>query len=100
MESEERGTHGYDNRLPSMKPIFYARGPNFKKNFQTSPFKSVDIYILICELLDVTPAPNNGTLEITREFLVPSQVGRGSSVTVPWYLIVVEVIMFYVCLRR
>ncbi|XP_013782584.1 ectonucleotide pyrophosphatase/phosphodiesterase family member 5-like [Limulus polyphemus] len=58
------GQHGYDNRLRSMRPLFLARGPSFKKNFTiTSIFETVNIYPMICHLLDIRPAPNNGSLE-------------------------------------
>ena len=65
-----RGGHGYDNRLPSMKPIFFARGPNIKTNYTASPFNTVDIYPLVAALLGIEPEPNNGTLENVRDFLV------------------------------
>lgn len=65
-----KGTHGYDNRLPSMKPIFYARGPNIKPGVEVPPFNSVDIYPLVCELLGIPAAPNNGSLLNTKAFIV------------------------------
>ncbi|KAL5014928.1 hypothetical protein ScPMuIL_009198 [Solemya velum] len=65
-----RGGHGYDNALSSMKPIFLARGPNIKPNYEISPFLTVDIYPLVCELLNLNPAPNNGSLARTRDMLV------------------------------
>ncbi|OWF48846.1 bis(5'-adenosyl)-triphosphatase enpp4-like [Mizuhopecten yessoensis] len=57
-----KGNHGYDNGLMSMKPIFYAMGPNFRSNLLAPPLNSVDVYPLVCELLGITPSPNNGTL--------------------------------------
>ena len=65
-----KGGHGYDNRLPTMKPIFYARGPNIKRNYTVSPFESVDIYPLVAALLGIEPEPNNGTLDNVKDFLV------------------------------
>lgn len=66
----EHGAHGYDNRLNSMKPIFYARGPNFVKNQTTEPFMSLDIYPMICELLGIQPSANNGSLARVKHLLV------------------------------
>ncbi|CAH1784004.1 unnamed protein product [Owenia fusiformis] len=63
------GMHGWDNNLMSMKPFFIARGPNIKEDFVAEPFKSVDLYPLMTELLGLNPAPNNGTLEIVKSFL-------------------------------
>ena len=77
-ELDGRGTHGYDNHLSSMKPIFFARGPNVKKNYQVSPFNSVDIYPLVAALLGIQPEPNNGTLENVKDFLrVPDDYNAG-----------------------
>ncbi|KAL4227311.1 Bis(5'-adenosyl)-triphosphatase enpp4 [Mactra antiquata] len=73
-----KGAHGYDNRLQSMKPIFYARGPNIRSNTTAFPFNSVDIYPLICELLGITPAPNNGTLDNTNTFIIDNSTGSAS----------------------
>ncbi|XP_067126584.1 ectonucleotide pyrophosphatase/phosphodiesterase family member 5-like [Centruroides vittatus] len=63
------GQHGYDNILPSMRPIFFARGPAFKENYQTDVFETVNVYPLICHLLGIKPAPNNGTLDSVRHLL-------------------------------
>ena len=66
-----RGSHGYDNHLSSMKSIFYARGPNIKRNYKSPPFSSVDIYLLVAELLGFTPTiPVNGTLDNTKDMLL------------------------------
>ncbi|KAJ8032800.1 Ectonucleotide pyrophosphatase/phosphodiesterase family member 7 [Holothuria leucospilota] len=55
------GNHGYDNRWMSMKSSFYAQGPFFKKGYRARPLESVDIYGMVCEILDIPPAPNNGS---------------------------------------
>ncbi|KAJ8036368.1 Ectonucleotide pyrophosphatase/phosphodiesterase family member 7 [Holothuria leucospilota] len=54
--------HGYDNQYMEMKPIFYARGPAFKTSYRARPINNVDIYQMVCEILDVEAAPNNGSL--------------------------------------
>ncbi|XP_060071861.1 bis(5'-adenosyl)-triphosphatase enpp4-like [Ylistrum balloti] len=66
-----KGNHGYDNGLMSMKSIFYAMGPNFRQKYPASPFKSIDLYPLVCELLDMPPSDNNGTLANTKNFIKP-----------------------------
>lgn len=55
--------HGYDNQYMEMKPIFYARGPAFKTSYRARPINNVDIYQMVCEILDVEAAPNNGSLD-------------------------------------
>ncbi|XP_071837175.1 ectonucleotide pyrophosphatase/phosphodiesterase family member 7-like [Apostichopus japonicus] len=55
------GNHGYDNRWMAMKSSFYAQGPFFKKGYRARPLESVDIYSMMCEILNIQPAPNNGS---------------------------------------
>lgn len=64
-----KGEHGFDNQHMDMKTIFRAFGPDFKKNYLAEPFDSVNIYSLMCELLNIQPEPNNGSLEYTQEML-------------------------------
>ncbi|KAJ1960817.1 hypothetical protein IWQ62_004084 [Dispira parvispora] len=74
------GTHGYNNADPMMRAIFIAHGPKFRsttsalgapteyqdKNINTPrelhrPIKLVDVYNIVANALDLTPAPNHGT---------------------------------------
>jgi predicted AlkP superfamily pyrophosphatase or phosphodiesterase len=57
------GAHGYDNRNSDMYAIFYASGPSFRKNYTISELNNTDIYGLICRILDIKPAPNDGNPE-------------------------------------
>lgn len=70
-----RGDHGYSNSIKAMYPFFIARGPAFKENFSSEPFELTDIYPLMCKILGIVPAPNNGTLSrvngLFRESLAP-----------------------------
>jgi alkaline phosphatase D len=54
------GAHGYDNMNSDMFAIFYASGPSFKKNFKFKELNNVDVYNLICKILDIRPAHNDG----------------------------------------
>jgi predicted AlkP superfamily pyrophosphatase or phosphodiesterase len=54
------GAHGYDNRNSDMFAIFYAAGPAFKKGYTVHEFNNVDIYSLVCRILNIKPAPNDG----------------------------------------
>eukprot|EP01116_Phalansterium_solitarium_P020972 TRINITY_DN636_c1_g1_i1.p1 TRINITY_DN636_c1_g1~~TRINITY_DN636_c1_g1_i1.p1 ORF type:complete len:458 (+),score=50.36 TRINITY_DN636_c1_g1_i1:88-1461(+) len=56
------GTHGFDNRAPDMRASFIAHGPSFKSNFVMPGFDNLHVYELLCHLLQIQPAPNNGTL--------------------------------------
>ncbi|MBI4430050.1 MAG: alkaline phosphatase family protein [Ignavibacteriales bacterium] len=63
------GNHGYDPRLPSMHALFLARGPAFKKGFFAEPFENVHIYNILCKILSLTPAPNDGDLKEVLDIL-------------------------------
>jgi len=63
------GTHGYDNRYPSMHGIFIARGPAFKNGLQVAPFLNIHIYNLITVVLGLEPAPNDGSLDSVKVIL-------------------------------
>jgi alkaline phosphatase D len=54
------GAHGYDNYNSDMFSIFYASGPSFKKNFKFKGLNNIDVYNLICRILDIKPAKNDG----------------------------------------
>ncbi len=70
---ESRGinaaTHGYDNLEPEMLTFFAANGPDFKTGVRVPEFESVHIYELMAHLLNLTPAPNDGSLEEVRNLL-------------------------------
>ena len=68
-----RGQHGYSNKYADMHPFFIAQGPVFKKNFIAKPFESVNLYPLMCHVLGITPAPNNGSLEMVQQLLRTTQ---------------------------
>ena len=48
------GQHGYDPRLPEMKAIFYAAGPDFKRR-TLKDVDNVDIAPTVAELLGIDP---------------------------------------------
>ncbi len=54
------GAHGYDNYNSDMFSIFYASGRAFKKNYRVNELNNVDVYNLICRILAITPAKNDG----------------------------------------
>ncbi len=64
------GTHGYDNQLVSMGALFVAAGPAFKSGLVVPPFQNIHVYDLICNILGLKPAPNDGSMDSTRAMLV------------------------------
>nr|XP_056720530.1 ectonucleotide pyrophosphatase/phosphodiesterase family member 7 [Euleptes europaea] len=67
------GEHGFDNEVMNMKTIFRAEGPAFKKGLEVEPFDSVNVYALLCELLEITAEPNDGSLNATWNMLLKSE---------------------------
>ncbi|CAK8697231.1 unnamed protein product [Clavelina lepadiformis] len=57
-----RGSHGFDSEYKSMHALFTAHGPGFKRSYNTTkPFENIEVYNLLTDLMQLTPAPNNGT---------------------------------------
>uniref|UniRef100_A0A4W3IXQ5 Ectonucleotide pyrophosphatase/phosphodiesterase 2 n=1 Tax=Callorhinchus milii TaxID=7868 RepID=A0A4W3IXQ5_CALMI len=56
-----QGDHGYDNKINSMQTVFIGHGPSFKHRTKVPPFENIELYNVMCDLLGLTPAPNNGT---------------------------------------
>nr|XP_039260597.1 bis(5'-adenosyl)-triphosphatase enpp4-like isoform X1 [Styela clava] len=63
------GRHGYNNSLMNMHVFFLATGPSFKEGFLSEPFELIDIYSLMCYILEIKPAPNNGSFDAVRQLL-------------------------------
>ncbi|WP_313435589.1 ectonucleotide pyrophosphatase/phosphodiesterase [Stenotrophomonas sp.] len=68
-DRQERGSHGYDNALPSMRAVFVARGPSFHQGLVIDGFDNVDVYPLLAHLLQVPAAPNDGNAETLQKTL-------------------------------
>ena len=65
----QRGTHGYDPQLLSMRAIFIAAGPAFRRGAAVAPFENVSIYSVLAKVLRVTPPPNDGDPSVGRALL-------------------------------
>jgi len=64
-----RGAHGYDNRYQSMQATFIAHGAAFKRGFVAQPFENIHVYSLLCRILGLTPAKNDGNLDAVKDML-------------------------------
>lgn len=62
------GMHGYDPNHTDMWAMFRAIGPDFN-HATVAPFSNVNIYPLLCQLLGIKPAPNDGEAEVTSTML-------------------------------
>ncbi|XP_013081886.2 bis(5'-adenosyl)-triphosphatase ENPP4-like [Biomphalaria glabrata] len=90
-----KGDHGYDNDLSNMKPFFLASGPDFQTGGKrVDPIQNVDIYPLICHLLDIPTAPNNGSLNRTMNLLRSKPSNKGINLQCSLVLLLIH---FYLC---
>ncbi|XP_041664821.1 ectonucleotide pyrophosphatase/phosphodiesterase family member 3-like [Cheilinus undulatus] len=55
------GAHGYDNDAESMHAMFVSYGPKFPSKTEIEPFSNIELYNLMCDLLQILPTENNGT---------------------------------------
>ena len=55
-----KGAHGYDNLAPEMRALFIAHGKAFRRHEVIGPFANVEIYNVMCKILGLRPAPNDG----------------------------------------
>nr|ACE75810.1 ectonucleotide pyrophosphatase/phosphodiesterase 1 (predicted) [Sorex araneus] len=55
------GFHGSDNGFSNMQALFIGYGPGFKHGIEVDAFENIEVYNLMCDLLNLTPASNNGT---------------------------------------
>ncbi|MEE2777266.1 MAG: ectonucleotide pyrophosphatase/phosphodiesterase [Acidobacteriota bacterium] len=66
---EPLGMHGYDPALQSMHGSLIAHGPQIASGKKVGPVRMIDLYELMCHLLSLKPAPNDGDLSGVRGLL-------------------------------
>ncbi|MEO7660512.1 MAG: alkaline phosphatase family protein, partial [Pyrinomonadaceae bacterium] len=64
-----RGAHGYDNKYQEMQATFIAHGQAFKRGYLAEPFENIEVYNLMCKILGLTPAKNDGDLNRVKGML-------------------------------
>jgi predicted AlkP superfamily pyrophosphatase or phosphodiesterase len=65
----DAGAHGFTPAMPDMGALFVAAGPPLRRGLVVAPFENVDVYDLLCRILTITPAKNDGRAGATRGFL-------------------------------
>ena len=59
-----KGNHGFEKDFLDMHGIFVACGPAFKTGYKTGTVWNIDVYPLICKILNISPnQPIDGKLE-------------------------------------
>ncbi|HQR36398.1 MAG TPA: ectonucleotide pyrophosphatase/phosphodiesterase, partial [Blastocatellia bacterium] len=66
---KSKGSHGFDNQLESMRALFVAHGPAFKRAQLVEPFANVDVYNVMAKILKLKPAPNDGNKATVKALL-------------------------------
>ena len=66
---EPGGNHGFDNALPSMRALFVASGPEFRRGAVVAPFSNIHVYELMAHVLGIQAAANQGSLDSVRAVL-------------------------------
>jgi len=66
----QRATHGFDPALPAMGATFLAWGPAVRHGVTLPPFENVHVYPLLCAILGITPAANDGDARLVEQVLV------------------------------
>lgn len=89
-----KGFHGYAKEEEDMRAIFTAAGPDFKRNYRIKPFLNIQLYQIMCRILNITPQPHNGTWSEVKDMLIGEQL-RSS---VDWWLVIVSVSIFFILL--
>ena len=63
------GAHGYDPQLRSMHGLFLAAGPRLQRGMRVPAFENIHVYELMCALMGIQPAKNDGDPALTRAML-------------------------------
>ena len=77
-------SHGWDNTVPSMRALFVAAGPAFRQGYVAPTFQNIHVYNLICAILGLAPAPNDGSLDSTRAMLRSSASVAAEASAMAW----------------
>jgi predicted AlkP superfamily pyrophosphatase or phosphodiesterase len=66
------GDHGFEPSSPDMHGIFYAAGPGIAQGRAIGAVEQVDVYALMCRLLGIEPAANDGVWDRIARAVRPS----------------------------
>ncbi len=64
-----RASHGWDPANENMGALFLAHGPAFKRGHEFADVENIHVYNLLCAVLGITPAANDGDDRLVREAL-------------------------------
>jgi len=68
-----KGEHGYDPSLTSMRGVLIVHGPAFKTGgVQIEDVENIHLYNLLCAVTNLSPAPNDGDDRLVRALRAPT----------------------------
>lgn len=67
--AKSKGNHGWDPATPNMGALFVASGPAFKHGLEIPKVENIHIYNLLCAVLGIKPAPNDGDRRLVKAAL-------------------------------
>jgi len=73
------GDHGYDPRVLAMHGLFVAAGPMLKQGLVVPRFENVHIYELMCRILGLRPAKNDGDPAVSAGWMRSSAARTSAS---------------------
>lgn len=63
------GDHGWNNTWMKMHATFIASGPAFKRGATHRSFENVNVYPLMCKVLEIACPSTNGSLSVVQDML-------------------------------
>ncbi len=63
------GAHAYHPDNKDMHGIFIAKGPSFNSSFTDDAFSNIHLYEMMCKLLGIPSATNDGDISEVANFL-------------------------------
>lgn len=71
--SSAKGAHGFALDNTDMHVMFRAYGPDFEKGYTAKNFDNTAIYPLLCYLLQIQPASNDGDINQIKDMFTPKK---------------------------
>lgn len=68
-DGKDGGAHGFDPYDPTMRAVFVAHGPSFKRGVALPVFDNVDVYALLAKVTGVRPEKTDGSLKLVGQAL-------------------------------
>lgn len=68
-DDKDGGAHGFDPYDPTMRAVFVAHGPSFKRGVTLPDFDNVDVYPLLARITGVKPVKGDGSLKVVGQAL-------------------------------